>query len=68
MADMNVFSALHGNTISARIQDGYINSETEVSLSIRTGQDTVTLFISNNDLDTLFGTINNYLESKVVNA
>lgn len=65
MADMNVFSALHGNTISARIQEGFINSDTDLSLSIRTGQDTVTFFISTADLDTIFGTINNYLESKV---
>jgi hypothetical protein len=49
--------------VEATIRDSALDSD--VVLSLKSGEDTFTLFMSTHDLDVIYGTINNYLESKV---
>lgn len=64
MAHMNVHPALSNEKISVFI----CNINGDHSLSISTNYDTVSLLLSTNDLNTLFGSLNNYLETLEVNA
>jgi hypothetical protein len=63
MADVNIFSALYKHKVEATIRDSALDND--VVLSLKSGEDTFTLFMSTSDLDVIYGTINNYLESKV---
>jgi len=63
MADISIFSAIYKHKVEATIRDSALDSD--VVLSLKSGEDTFTLFMSTHDLDVIYGTINNYLESKV---
>ena len=66
MADINLFGTTRNATVSASVHKCI--TPDNVVFKVEVGKDMATFFISTSDLETIFGTINNYLESKVVNA
>jgi hypothetical protein len=62
MADINVFGALYEKALEASVSDALYG---QVSLRLTVGNDTTYFYVSMADIENLFGTLNNYIESKV---
>jgi tRNA threonylcarbamoyladenosine modification (KEOPS) complex Pcc1 subunit len=65
MSNTDIFAKLHDNTLKATVADSIYD---QIVVSLTAGTDTINLYVSKEDIEHLFGALNNYLEVKWLNA